>query len=1467
MTTNLYNFNSGDYRDRYTRETGWVKLLFNHGRPLQTAELIEMQSLMQDFMKQGLDTLFANGTVIYGLKFELLSKTEDESEFTMSSGKFYVDGIVLDVPGQTITVSNDGEFNIGLSITPSIITEEEAPNLRDPIKGGALYGLPGAARLIWNTTLVIDDTSAFTLARVINGGLIQKETNIYSKIDESLANYTYARTGNFCLPGGLEVSVIEASERAVTDVAKYNALQDNTTNLVNETQDAYSQVLNAKTSLDNLTSQVQAATLVYNRTPTSSNLIALQDLELRLEDITSRYNELFRLYASKKIISDKAEQSLTSAKSLLTDKVYFSISPGVAYVEGYRVPILSPVVLEVPKSLEVSKVNGTIFTYAGNQATTLRTFSLENNSLWADVVNQNTLLDIEFTKLLYNQQFVDIKLELSLNNSSFNSIESLLDFITIQVNKPINQSLNSINISSTTVVLSNEVLRTIIKNNLVIDRVGSALQITSTTLNEVANQIEVNITIKERDSNNLVIDDSEVLLVNVNSANLSGAGSSNSYQLGFRPVADIVNVTAELAEYNKPIVRGVTPGTTDKLGDDSIFKIIKVYQGDTTYIEGIDYQLVNQSEIDWSLSFVSSNSEPVAGTTYYVSFLYTQPLAKGTDYQLNQTTDSIEFINTTPAPNQRFYVDYTYYLSKVGVITLGKEGNLNFTLSSSGVTELPIVATNLLPLATFKLYANSTEVTPSDCKILRNEEIQSIVELVKKNTCDLENQRLDVAAQLDAADNEVTPIGYYNSSLQDLSKVNLDNSTGAISPSIQSLTGGYTHKDVNLKYVSGGTVSTNEFGDSYFVTLPYSDSVLLSQNRLTKFRTVNSHININKRAKITVYPELIFNNKSFSKFTSCDPLAKTTTLLTRLSDNKPLILQNISTNNQVLFKSFGEKLYKSFIEGTPIGNIFQNTVSFLGYISNLVKSNTNLVKVKVEGLPPNNGGYKIYLSGTEIRNYILLNSTPLSVEYPGSIRSKSDGTISFSFTMPTDLIFGSHSLEIVSVAPTDSKGYAKTQIGVYNNLFTQIVISALENWDISFNKPIADSFLLKLKSSRYDSQAFQFTNSIVNPGTLPNVSLTSLTTEQQFPILFDSIYQTFKVYDYCYLTKVKLKLKSIDLDEDLIINLGEADLVDKAPNRSYYSSAFSNLYQPSTNGTNWTEFTFSYPILIDPNKLYNISLYSKGSKYEVFSAEVAGTDLLTGGLIGDQLYLEGELFYSNDGKALNRLEREDLTYELQKATFTITNEVIVNLGNYGILDNLSYVSSFCLNSRDILPSDTFIQYQYQLIETNTWVNFDSNKLVCLDNPVTNVAIRAKLSSLRDNVSPTLMLQGSSVSLYVGLASSYIISNQTTYNRLYKDVYVTLDYLQPFGSNIKVYYSPNEGLSIQGQEWFELTKDTTTDKFIDAGLQVKQATWKLSNDTLYMSNGEGRNRFRWKVEFTTNNIAIQPNVLNIKTYVA
>lgn len=1463
MTTNLYNYNSENYADRYTRDKQWIKLLFNHGRVLQTAELIEMQSIMQDFIKQGMDTLFTNGSVLSGLKAEILSISE-EVTVTISSGKFYIDGIIIDISSSSLNIPLSGEYNIGLLITPRVITEEESPILRDPIKGGAEYGLPGAARLIWESTFVLNNPASFTIAKLINGGLIQKESNIYSKLNSSLADFTYARTGNFCVKG-LEPSSIEGESRSINNIAKYSTLEESLAQSSQESQLAYSQVLLAKQNYDSLNAQYKEANDAYQITPTNSNLLILQDLKIRVNEANDKYNEVSRVYISKKLISDKAEINFNNAKSLLVDKVYISISPGIAYVEGYRVNLNSPSILEIPKSLDISRVDNAIFTYAGSQASSRRTFFLATNALWSDVVSQNTLLTLNISKLLYNQQFIDLSLSLNLNSNSFNSVSSLLDYLTSEINKSFNNALSELNISSTTLITTPETLRSILKSNLIIEKEGTSLLFTSTTLNNEANQIEVDIKLSRRNSSNIVISDSEVILTDVNVANLSGAGKSNSFQLGFRPVVDVISLTAELQENLKPIVRGIIPGTSDNLGDDSIFNITKVIQGDTVYVEGRDYSLINQSQISWLNNTIES-IEPQAGTTYYVSFLYTQPLSIDKDFILNRELDSIEFTNTVPAPNQKFYVDYSYYLAKAGVITLNKDGILSYSLSSSSSNPIPPSSSStLLTLATFKLFANKVEISPTDCKLLSFPELQSLVQQVKRNTLELEKLTLDSEMIVKANNESVTPLAFYNTGIVDLTKLNVEHPlfNGAISPSIQAVTGGYTHKDIKLKYVSGGSIAVDELNKNSYVGLPYTSNILISQERITKTQVLKPiSSDIKKRAKLFVSPQISFLNKDVENFTSCDVLSQQTSVLTRLSENKPLILQNISINNQNLFRSFGEKIYNSFIEANPLGNHIQDLTSFLGYIGNKIKVSPYPINIKVENLPNSSEGYRMYLGGKEIKNYILKNNTPLSVKYPGTIKAKQDGTISLEFYTPEDLFCGTHSLEIIS---DGEHGYAKSQIGIYNNLFSQIVLSALDSWDISFNKPTITDIILNTAPSSFDTPYLQSSNSLVNPGTIPSVSLSPRNIDQKFPLLFDSINQTFRVYDYYFLTQFKIKLKSVSLSEPLIANLGYAT-TSNSPDRSYISSAFCNSYNVSELGENWSTFTFTYPVLLDPNKKYSISLTTKGTDYEVFTAEIGTRDLITGGFVGDQLYLEGEVYLSRDGKGLDKVEKEDLSFQLLKAQFDINTPVIIDLGRYGNVDNVNGLSSFCLNTRDITPPYTSIQYQYKPFGESNWINFEANTLICLSQVYNYIDIRANLISTVNNLSPYLFLAGSSVSLYLGLESSSIISQQTTHNTSYKNISIILKYMQPTGTTLTVYYSPNNGSLIDGQEWFELTKDISTEKFIDQGLDIKEATWKLANSSNFTSTGEARTKFRFRIDFSTTNKAIQPSVKDIITYV-
>ncbi len=827
------------YPDRYARSKGWVRVLPEHGKPIQTAELIEMQSILHDNLTQGLNTLFTSGSILSGLRLSLVSASETNLLVGVSSGQLYVEGVVVEIEASSLQVPMIGEYNIGVLLEEKVVTEVEDPSLRDPVKGGALYGMEGASRLVWNSSLTLNNANAFTIGRVIDGGIIQKELNPFKNIEKILAEYTFERSGNFAVQG-LGVSSLPAGERAVADKAKYNALQNSVNDSKQRSQQALSDASQAEATLENLKQQLATAEAAARLSPTAQNLVIAADLQQRVSEAEDYYNQLARLVVTTQTTYQKGTANLTAAQSLLVDKALFSISPGVAYVEGYRVNLSTPATVTIPKNLDTTKVDSAVFTYAGRNATSLRTFSLGSGIVYQDIKDDRTLLTFNFTNLYYNQQFVNVKVTVNIQGYSATSLESLIDKLAGEFNKTENQAVESgITFSSASLALTAPKLRTLLKNNLIISRNSNdSLKFESTSISDSANQIGIQIDIKSRDASLVVIGNSIKLLVDVNFASLSGAGRSNSFQLGFRPVDDIISLTAEVEENMKPLVRGATPGTSDKLGDDSIFVITKVSQGSTVY-DDTDYELIKQSEIHWK----NASHQPAPGTTYYVSFAYTRPLSIDKDFVLNRDTDSITFIGDTPASNRNFYVDYSYYLAKAGVITLDRDGNIGYILSDSGSNPLPPAAANtLLPLATIKLFANGVEVIETDTKVLNFSEINELAERVRRNSRNLETLQLDVTGYNKAVSQLGTnPIGVYTNTLQDLSRLAVSNPqfTGTISPSIQAATGGYVHKDVPIKYTSGGSLSKNILGRDSFVTLPYSNRKVLSQSRLTKSRRVD----------------------------------------------------------------------------------------------------------------------------------------------------------------------------------------------------------------------------------------------------------------------------------------------------------------------------------------------------------------------------------------------------------------------------------------------------------------------------------------------------------------------------------------------------------------------------------------------------------------------------------------------------
>ena len=198
-------------------------------------------------------------------------------------------------------------------------------------------------------------------------------------------------------------------------------------------------------------------------------------------------------------------------------------------------------------------------------------------------------------------------------------------------------------------------------------------------------------------------------------------------------------------------------------------EITKVVQGSTEYVAGRDFTLQDQSKINWSPSTPTS-IEPSPGTTYYVSFVYTQPLIQNTDFRLNREGDIIEFIGKTPGVNKRFYVDYSYFLSKSGVVTLSHDGVLSYVAGTSSSNPIPpTIAGDVLSLANVNIYADRVEINPIDCEAVSFANLRSLIEEVRQNSRMINSLSLQNEIRELSIQGSPNPIGLTSNVLADLS--------------------------------------------------------------------------------------------------------------------------------------------------------------------------------------------------------------------------------------------------------------------------------------------------------------------------------------------------------------------------------------------------------------------------------------------------------------------------------------------------------------------------------------------------------------------------------------------------------------------------------------------------------------------------------------------------------------------------
>ncbi|CAM3692155.1 hypothetical protein VA7868_03740 [Vibrio aerogenes CECT 7868] len=192
-----------DYYGRFDADDGYEKLLFRAGKGLQSAELNDMQAQVFSHVQGVADAILKDGDVVSGGEIIV----GEDGKVTLGAAKIYLRGQVRTLQPATLTIPVDQILDIGARFTETVVTELEAPALRDPAQGTHNYGEAGSARLkvtcTWGLAADSNEGNFYPVYKVDNGALVVNTTPPQlDSVNVALARYDReSNGGNYVVDG------------------------------------------------------------------------------------------------------------------------------------------------------------------------------------------------------------------------------------------------------------------------------------------------------------------------------------------------------------------------------------------------------------------------------------------------------------------------------------------------------------------------------------------------------------------------------------------------------------------------------------------------------------------------------------------------------------------------------------------------------------------------------------------------------------------------------------------------------------------------------------------------------------------------------------------------------------------------------------------------------------------------------------------------------------------------------------------------------------------------------------------------------------------------------------------------------------------------------------------------------------------------------------------------------------------
>lgn len=196
------------YYNRFQPGQNYEQIAFRADRVLQSAELNEIQSASNHRLQGIADALFKDGDLVRDARVIV---NADTGAARCESGAIYLKGAVRGVAPASLQVATAGIVVIGIYLQQVVVTELEAPELRNPAANTRGFEEPGAARIRFDTHWGVsgDGQSGefYPVYTVEDGVLRAKEPPPQlDSVTQAIARYDRDNSGGSYVVSGLNVA-------------------------------------------------------------------------------------------------------------------------------------------------------------------------------------------------------------------------------------------------------------------------------------------------------------------------------------------------------------------------------------------------------------------------------------------------------------------------------------------------------------------------------------------------------------------------------------------------------------------------------------------------------------------------------------------------------------------------------------------------------------------------------------------------------------------------------------------------------------------------------------------------------------------------------------------------------------------------------------------------------------------------------------------------------------------------------------------------------------------------------------------------------------------------------------------------------------------------------------------------------------------------------------------------------------